>query len=246
MFEYPRIASLGDAALSIEFGDIIDQDINGKVMALYAALGAQLSQGQLVGVVELVPTFRALAVHYDPMTICRADLELAVSPFLGELDAVEQVGRIWALPACYEGDMAPDIVDVADRAGVTVEQVIALHTSAEFRVYILGFVPGFAFLSGVPKALCFPRRTDPRTAVPAGSVAIAGDMSAVYPLESPGGWHLIGRCPVPMFNPIHESPVFLAPGDTVRFKAIDLDAYTKLSAEIARGDFDVQALQVEG
>ena len=246
MPETPKIKSLGDAAFSIEFGDAIDPAINARVMALFAALEAAKTEGALPGVTETVPSFRALAVHYDPLRTSRDTIEAAIAPYVAAAEAEARVGSTWVLPACYEGEtFAPDLADVASRAGITPDEVVALHTQADFRVYILGFVPGFAYLGGVPEAIRLPRRTDPRTAVPAGSVAIAGEMSGVYPLTSPGGWHLIGRCPVPMFDPRQDPPVFLKPGDRVRFKAIDAAECAAIEASVAAGNYDVSTLRVE-
>lgn len=246
MPETPKIKSLGDAAFSIEFGDAIDPAINARVMALFAALEAAKTEGALPGLTETVPSFRALAVHYDPLRTSRDTIEAAIAPYVAAAEAEARVGSTWVLPACYAGEtFAPDLADVASRAGITPDEVVALHTQADFRVYILGFVPGFAYLGGVPEAIRLPRRTDPRTAVPAGSVAIAGEMSGVYPLTSPGGWHLIGRCPVPMFDPRQDPPVFLKPGDRVRFKAIDAAECAAIEAAAAAGSYDVSTLRVE-
>lgn len=245
MADAPKIKSLGDAALSIEFGDAIDPEINARVMALFAALEAARAEGALPGLSETVPSFRALAVHYDPLRISRDEITAALAPYVLSAEAEARVGRTWVLPACYGGDHGPDLADVAARAGIAPDEVVALHTGAGFRVYILGFVPGFAYLGGVPEAIRLPRRTDPRTAVPAGSVAIAGEMSGVYPLESPGGWHLLGRCPVPMFDPRQDPPVFLKPGDRIRFQAIDAETYAAIKAEADAGRFDVSTLLAE-
>jgi KipI family sensor histidine kinase inhibitor len=241
----PRIETLGDSAVSLEFGDEISPEINARVMAVYAALEEQRAAGALPGVVELVPSFRALAVHYNPQQTSRTELDGLLTPFLRVSAKAASHGRRWILPACYEPDFAPDLQDIAERANMAPADVVRLHTTTDFTIYILGFVPGFAYMGSVPEPLRFPRRTDPRTAVPAGSVAIAGDITAVYPLESPGGWHLIGRCPVPMFDPLASPPTFLSPGDSVRFQSISADDYHALKAKIDAGTFDVQTLQAE-
>ncbi len=242
MHDGPKLKSLGEAALSIEYGDAIDAAVNARVMALYAALETACREGALPGVIETVPSFRSLAVHYDPLRIGRADLAERLAPWLESTDGETTHGRTWILPACYEGDGAPDLAEVAERIGMTPTEVVALHAGTDYRVYILGFVPGFTYLGGVPEPLRLPRRTNPRTHVPAGSVAIAGEMSGVYPLESPGGWHLIGRCPVPMFDPAADPPVFLAPGDVVRFRPIGADEYAETKARAEAGTFEVSTL----
>ncbi|MGE4526982.1 MAG: 5-oxoprolinase subunit PxpB [Rhodospirillaceae bacterium] len=243
----PTIKSLGDTALSIEYGEAIDPTVNAQVMALYAALEAARAENALTGVIETVPSFRALAVHYDPLRIGHDELVERLRPWIATARPDVRSGRAWVLPACYEGaDLAPDLGEVAAATGLTPEDVVARHTGAAYPVYILGFVPGFAYLGGVPEALRLPRRASPRTAVPAGSVAIAGEMTGVYPLESPGGWHLLGRCPVPMFDPRREPPVFLAPGDTVRFSAIPRAEYDSLRTAAETGSFDVSILRAKG
>jgi len=243
----PKIKSLGDTALSIEYGEAIDPAVNAQVMALYAALQGALAEHALTGVVETVPSFRALAVHYDPLRIGRDELVARLRPWIESARPDVRAGQGWTLPACYEGeDLAPDLAEVAAATGLTPDGVIAAHAGAVYPVYILGFVPGFAYLGGVPEVLRLPRRTSPRTAVPAGSVAIAGEMTGVYPLESPGGWHLLGRCPVPMFDSRRDPAVFLAPGDTVRFAAISRAEYDAMKASAEAGTFDVATLRTEG
>lgn len=245
MTQAPTIKSLGDAALVIEFGTAVDPEINARVMALYAALEAARAQGALPGVSETVPSFRSLAVHYSPLRISRTEVEAALAPYVAAAEPEARVGRTWVLPSCYEGEHAPDLAEVAERAGMSPEEVVAIHSGATYPVYILGFVPGFAYLGGVPEAIRLPRRTSPRTAVPAGSVAIAGEMTGVYPLESPGGWHLLGRCPVPMFDAARDPAVFLSPGDRVRFAPISAARYDAIKAEAAAGRFDVSTLHAE-
>jgi len=229
----------------IEFGDVIDPDLNARVHTVYSLLDEAREAGKLPGVLELVPSFRALAVYYSPLQVNRATLVPMLESYLTHQENTKTQGQTWCLPSCYDELYAPDIAEISERAGMTIDDVIKLHTSTDFQVYILGFVPGFAYMGSVPEQLRFPRRTSPRTAVPAGSVAIAGDITAVYPLESPGGWHLIGRCPVPMFDPVASPPVFLAPGDRVRFQAVDEQAFRDLSEQVKEGTFDVLKLKVE-
>lgn len=245
MTQAPQIKSLGDAALVVEFGAAIDPEVNARVMALYAALEAARAEGALPGVRETVPTFRSLAVHYDPLRISRNEVEAALAPYVAAAEPEARVGRTWVLPSCYEGEHAPDLAEVAERTGLSPAEVVAIHAGATYPVYILGFVPGFAYLGGVPEQLRLPRRTSPRTAVPAGSVAIAGEMTGVYPLESPGGWHLLGRCPVPMFEAARDPAVFLSPGDRVRFQPISAARYDEIKAKAAAGRFAVSTLLAE-
>ena len=154
-------------------------------------------------------------------------------PWAGVLD-----GRHWRLPVCYEGEAAPDLAEVAATLGVDEAEVVALHSGTEYLVYMLGFLPGFPFMGDLPERLRLPRRSQPRVRVPAGSVAIATGLTAIYPWESPGGWHLLGRCPVPLFDARRASPSLLAAGDKVRFTPVSADECRALEAGLRSGDID--------
>lgn len=232
-----KFLQAGDTALTIEFGDSATRELSAQVLALDRRLAAAAA---LPGVVETVPTMRSLTVYYDPLLTSHAALAEAITPLLSMAAAAEQVGRRWTLPVCYEAAFAPDLAEVAATTKLTVAEVIRLHTSVTYRVYMLGFLPGQAYLGDLPSALHLPRRQTPRTAVPPGSVAIATSMGTVYPLQSPGGWHLIGRCPVRMFDPEAASPVLLAPADEVRFRAIDASELETLTRAVDSGTWQPQ------
>jgi KipI family sensor histidine kinase inhibitor len=224
-----RFLPAGDTALVVEFGDRIDQALSERVLLLSARLRA----APPVGLVETVPTFRSLMVHYDPRETDGATLLAAVK------DAVQQAGnmtwrrRRWRFPACYEPDCAPDLAWVAEQTGLTGAEVVRRHAATQFRVYMIGFTPGFPYMGGLPPELNLPRRTDPRIRVPAGSIAIASGMTAIYPVESPGGWHLIGSTPVRLFDPQWEQPSLLAPGDAVRFEPVGRAEYEDIRTAVA-------------
>jgi inhibitor of KinA len=230
-----KILPAGDTALTIEFGQSATRELSVQVLALDQALTAHV----LPGVVETVPTMRSLTVYYDPLLTSHAVLAETILPLIGKSDATATAGRRWTLPVCYEPAFAPDLADVAAATGLTAAEVIRLHTSVTYRVYMLGFLPGQAYLGDLPAALHLPRRQTPRTAVPAGSVAIATSMATVYPLESPGGWHLIGRCPVRLFDPATASPVLLAPSDEVRFHSIDGPRLAELTEAVNAGTWQL-------
>lgn len=236
-----RFLDCGDTAFSVEFGSTIAPEINARVMALHDAIAAERATGRLGGVVETVPSMRALLVIYDPMATTRAELQPAIEALLAGGLAVESKARRVTLPCCYDdAEFAPDLADVAQRTGVTPEDVIKLHLASTFRVYVLGFMPGLAYMAGLEPRLHLPRRASPRVRVPAQTVAIATEMTTIYPFESPGGWHLIGRTPVAMFDARRsEQPVTLAPGDDVRFRRISRTEYDSLAAEAERAPFDI-------
>ncbi len=239
-----RYLSCGDTAFSVEFGTTIEPAINAKVMGLHAAIKAEAAAGRLPGVVETVPSFRALLVHYDPLSTSRSALEPAIDALVAQGRSATAVGRRWRIPCCYDDPaFAPDLPEVAERTQLTAKQVIARHSGADFTVYVVGFMPGFPFMGGLPKELELPRRKQPRVAVPQSSVAIALVMTGIYPWESPGGWHLIGRTPLRMFDPRRAQPSLFGPADRVRFRPIGRAEFDALAAQQAAGTLDAAAFR---
>ncbi|WP_376960265.1 5-oxoprolinase subunit PxpB [Azospirillum sp. A26] len=234
-----RFTSAGDTAFNVEFGETIDRATNARVMDLHARLKAAPPPG----LVETVPTFRSLLVVYDPVSTGRREMQAAVEAALAGSGATPAEGRLWRLPVCYDPDLSPDLAELADQLGLTAERVAALHGSVEYFVYMLGFMPGFGYMGDLPAELDRPRRTEPRVRVPAGSVAVAGRLTTVYPWESPGGWHLIGRCPVPLYDGGRPDPVLLAAGDRVRFEAVDRAAFDGIAEAASAGRFDPASLR---
>jgi inhibitor of KinA len=230
----PRFLALGDAGVVVEFGGEVRPETTAQILALDAAVRAEVAAGRLPGVVEAVPALRSLAVLYDAR-VARGDaIEARVAALLHGLAArAPPPGRSLTLPVWYGGAAGPDLEHVARAAGMTAAEVVAAHAAPRYAVHAMGFLPGFAFMGEVAAALRLPRRREPRTAVPRGSVAIAGALTAVYPLESPGGWHLLGRCPVPLFDHRRAEPALLAPGDRVRFEAVDEDAFEGVRRALA-------------
>lgn len=234
----PRILDLGDRAITVEFGDAIDP----ALLARVAALDHACAHAKLPGVVETVPTFRSLTIIFDPLATSRDELLPALEALLKKDTASKATpARRWRLPACYAGDFASDLDEVAQRCGLSADAVIELHAGREYVVYMLGFLPGFPFMGDVADSLRLPRRVEPRVAVPAGSVAIANGLTAIYPWQSPGGWHLLGHCPVPLFDAGHQSPALLAAGDRVRFEAVDAAEHTRIVQALAAGELTPNA-----
>jgi len=234
-----RYLSCGDTAFSVEFGNEISPRINGPVMELHAAIGKAKADGGLGGLVETVPSMRALMVSYDPLSITRAELQPQIDSLIARGLPTDAVGRTVRIPCCYDDEeFAPDLGEVAERTRKTPEQVIAAHLASQFKVYVLGFMPGLAYIAGLEPSLTLPRRPQPRVRVPRSSVAIAMDMTTIYPFESPGGWHLIGRTPLWMFDQRREQPVFLAPGDSLTFERIDRAQYDAIARQVEAGTLD--------
>jgi KipI family sensor histidine kinase inhibitor len=231
-----RFLVSGDTAVVVEFGDRVDRDLSERVLALGAAVHA----ANMHGVVECVPTYRSLMVLHDPLAIASAELIRKLESLVERGATVRQDAKLWHIPACYDEAHAPDLVEVAARTGLGEDEVIALHASALFHVYMLGFVPGFPYMGDLPASLVLPRRTDPRVKVPAGSIAIAAGQTAVYPVESPGGWHLIGATPVRLFDVRWTEPALLAPGDKVRFVRVCANEFDDIRSAVERDAYRVR------
>jgi inhibitor of KinA len=211
---YPRILPVGETAFTVEFGDAVDATLNRQVHALDAALRAR----SVPGLVETVPTYRSLLVAYDPQ-VSRADaMRVTLTEALAAMVTVDAPeGRLVEIPVHYGGVWGPDLADVATHCGMTKQAVIELHAQPVYTVAMLGFAPGFAYLLGLPETLATPRLTTPRLRVPPGSVGIAGAQTGVYALETPGGWRIVGRTDLALFDPARETPFALQAGDRVRF-----------------------------
>jgi inhibitor of KinA len=220
-----RILPLGDAALTIEFGQEIDPALNERVIAFAETVRIQ----RWDGVLDVVPTYCSVTIHVDPLCL---DLD-TLSNRLLQLPKPPQrsaaSGRQHRIPVLYGGDWGPDLDDVASFAKLSVADVIRLHASVQYRVYMLGFSPGFPYLGLVPEPIAMPRLPTPRISVPAGSVGIAGTQTGIYPIATPGGWRLIGRTPVALYRRENSATQFLLhPGDLVRFEPIGTHEFERL------------------
>ncbi|WP_145010640.1 5-oxoprolinase subunit PxpB [Pseudomonas oryzihabitans] len=207
----------GVAALLIELAEHPDALLPQRI----AGLGARIRQAFGTAVTDLVAGWTSLLVHYDPLRLTLAELQAGLAPLLADwpgASGAQREGRLHEVPTLYQG---PDLAEVAQRCGLREADVIARHSGRDYQVGAIGFMPGFAFLGELDERLALPRRSTPRTRVPAGSLAIAERQTAVYPQASPGGWNLIGRCLWQVFDAQAEPPCLLAPGDRVRFVPVD-------------------------
>ncbi|HMS27106.1 MAG TPA: 5-oxoprolinase subunit PxpB [Burkholderiaceae bacterium] len=239
-YEKPRLLNLGDSAWTIEFGLVANAQNHQRVLAFRDALKAA-NLIRFGAILDTVPSLRSLSVHYDPL---QTDA-MALGQFLLELSnghtASCSNGVDWYLPICFESEYAPDLASISKSCGLSTQQIIELITGISFQVYMLGFLPGFAFLGDLPEVLHLPRLAQPRTKVPAGSVGIAGKMCAAYPWESPGGWNLLGRTPVQFFSShAPNQPALLNAGDHVHWQAIGADQYIALKSTMQAPNHDHQ------
>lgn len=221
-----QITPLGDNALLLQLGEAIDEATHQRVQAVWRALAAE----PLPGVSEVVPAYTSVTLFYDPWRAVQAGApETDIAGWLGTQvreriknppKAAKAKPRTVVVPVCYGGEYGPDLPRVAAQAKLSPEAVVTLHSSARYRVHLIGFAPGFPYLGGLPKELATPRHAKPRMSVPAGSVAIGGEQTGIYPQPTPGGWNLIGRTPLRLFRPDQNPPVLLQAGDEVRFKPV--------------------------
>jgi KipI family sensor histidine kinase inhibitor len=229
MYDEPRFLPAGDSALVLELSDAIEAECNRKIISIIRSVE------KIEGIKEVVPTYRSILVYYDPL----------VTNFFGLKDKLNEAyknteiksgGRVrtFTIPVCYGDDFGPDLKFVADHNGLSEEEVIKIHGSADYLVYMIGFMPGFTYLGGMDERIATPRLEKPREKIPAGSVGIAGKQTGIYPLDSPGGWRIIGRTPVKMYDPESENPVPIRAGDTMRFKRIGEKEYEKIKEEIRK------------
>lgn len=232
--QHARILPVGDGAVLVEFGQDVAPAIQAKVAALEQAIIKDLRPE----IIEWVPTYRSLLVYYDPLQIGYQEM----ADWLAERakqDGNEQAvpRRRVTIPVLYGGQMGPDLGFVAEHTRLSVEEVIRLHEQPDYLVYMLGFMPGFPYLGGLDQRIITPRLQTPRTAVPAGSVGIADRQTGVYPVNSPGGWQLIGLTPVRLYAPEQADPIMLHPGDLLKFRSVSTAEYDQIAKQVAAGSY---------
>ncbi|MQF82837.1 5-oxoprolinase subunit PxpB [SAR202 cluster bacterium AD-802-E10_MRT_200m] len=226
----------GDSAVTFEVGHGISPEIQQRVQAFTVALERE----PIYGIDEVFPTYRSLFIIYNPLILSFSDLERILRDLEFNLDAMPSIPkRIVEIPTVYGGDGGPDLEFVAENAGLSTDEVVKLHAGTDYLVYMMGFSPGFTYLGGLHKAIATPRLTTPRVSVPTGSVGIAGSQTGVYPSESPGGWQLIGRTPVPLFNSVQIPPTIVEPGEYLRFVSITNEECAEIVKRIRNGTFQI-------
>jgi len=226
-----NLRAVADCALLVEFEDRISADINDRVLNL----ARQLNLNPVAGISAAVPAYRCLLVHYDPLTIDFESLCTAIRPMLGGENIPARTGRRWQIPVLYGGEAAPDLPQLAKRHGLSEEQVIDIHSGAVYRVYMVGFAPGWTFLGGLDTRLYTPRLDTPRAEVPAGCISIGGEQTLIGGQAMPSGWNLIGQTPERSFAPERDEPFIMAAGDEVSFRRINQDEFDSLSRRAANG-----------
>ena len=225
-----RFLPAGDSAIAVEFGREIDLNINNQVAAMRTVIEAAIDEGKLKGIVELVPTYGSLLVVYDQLAVGYAGLIEQLKILAEGLEGVEIPDReVVEIPVVYGGEYGPDLGIVAQLNSLSEDEVIKRHSETEYPIYMLGFVAGFPYLGGMDKSIAAPRKQTPRLKIPAGSVGIAGQQTGIYSVESPGGWQIIGRTPLKLYDADGEKPILLRAGQSIRFKPITEAEYEAMT-----------------
>lgn len=228
----PSFLACGDTAVTIEFGTTIDPRISARVLALDAALNA----AAIPGLIETVPTYRSVMVQFDPLIFDYDGFEVRVRALAGTLDATPKSGRRWKVPVVYGGRFGIDLEATAERHGLTPAQLIDKHAAPIYRVYMIGFMPGYTYLGGLDPSIATSRRTDPRPMTPAGCISIGGIQALVAGQAMPSGWHILGLTPVRTFLAGRDPAFLMAPGDEVVFAPIDATRWDALDRAAAAGE----------
>ena len=224
----PTISPVGDRAISIDFGQVIDPIINRHIRQTIE----RIKELQLDGIIELVPTYCALLVEYDAMLYSYSEICNIIEPTLeeGMANTINELVTVVEVPTVYGGEFGPDLSFVASHNHLSEDEVISIHSGTDYLVYMLGFIPGFTYLGGMDPRIATPRLSSPRTLIPAGSVGIAGEQTGTYPSDSPGGWQIIGRTPVTMYDMSKAQAALLKAGDYVRYVPIDESEFHRIKA----------------
>ena len=229
-----KLLTAGDSSILIQFGNTIDPAINRKIAATVQLMREQ----HINGVTDVIPAFCSLLINYDPRVISYEQIKRRMEALVKiDVTAGDTRKRVFEIPVCYGGEYGPDIRNIADHAGLSVEEVIQIHTSRDYLIYMLGFLPGFTYLGGLDERIHTPRLANPRIRIPAGSVGIGGSQTGIYPMDSPGGWQLMGMTPVKTYDPDREVPILVEAGDYIRFVAIDEDEFHRIKELVDKNEY---------
>lgn len=241
MYEQARFLPMGDGAIVMEFANEISKEVNARIRQTTKAI-----EKTIEGVIEVLPTYRSITIFYRPDQITYDELVTKLQTIKEGNEEGDSLSRRIEIPTVYGGEYGPDLAYVAQHASLSEDEVIRIHTGTDYLVYMLGFSPGFTYLGGLDERIATPRLESPRVKIPAGSVGIAGSQTGMYPSESPGGWQLIGRTPLKLYDPKKEPPVFIQAGDYIRYVAITESEYAEIEEQVNAGRFQVKMERMVG
>ena len=242
IYEEPRFLTGGDKSIFVEFGDAIDPKLSRRVRHLMLAI----EKASIPGITETVPTYRSLLVYFEPLQINARKLRETLYSLAQPLTESElPKPKLIEIPTVYGDEYGPDLEFAATHNGLSTSEVVQIHTGTPYLIYMIGFIPGFPYLGGMSPRIATPRLETPRTKIPAGSVGIAGSQTGIYPAESPGGWRLIGRTPLQLFNPKREPPALFQAGDYLNFISVTPEEFTSIKQSVEQGTYLVKTTLME-
>ena len=235
-----KIMPAGDAALVVEFGDIIDENVNAQVHAL----ARKIEEQHIEGIMEVVPTFRSVLVQYDVFVCSYSQIRDVVHSLADNLNVLDKTAKkIVKIPCCYGARFGQDLSDMEKLTGLDRDEIIAIHSATDYKIYMLGFLPGFVYLGGLDKRIEVPRLKTPRVKIRKGAVGIGGNQTGMYPMDYPGGWRLMGATPIDLYDENRETPILLAAGEYIRFVPISILDYYDIRQEILKGTYRLEVVE---
>lgn len=243
MYDHAKYLVAGDCGIVVEIGNEISNAVNQKVRGFLITL----ESAEIEGIISINPTYRSLLIEYDPLIIGYEELTSHLMEMENQLADIQLPSpRVLEVPTLYGGEHGPDLEFVAEHANLSVEEVIRIHSSTDYPVFMLGFSPGFPYLGGMDPAIETPRLKNPRASIPGGSVGIAGKQTGMYPQQSPGGWQLIGRTPIQLYDPLREPAILHQTGDIIRFVPITREQYDEIERAVADGTYEYKMIGLRG
>lgn len=238
-----KVVPEGDSSLLIQFEQVISPAINQRIAAIVKLIRAQ----QISGIIDMIPTYCSLLINYNPQAISYKELHHRIESIVKMDTKTESITKkVYEIPTCYGGKYGPDLKNIAEHAGLSEEEVIRIHSSSDYLIYMLGFLPGFTYLGGLDERIHTPRLANPRVLIPAGSVGIGGSQTGIYPVDSPGGWQLMGMTPVKTYDPNRAEPILVQAGDYIRFVPVSEEEYLAIEKQVADGTYTVTIHEGEG